>query len=335
VATELIPAVALATVPLAAVTHTLTLAHLYVVAVIAGAAASVSNAAFWPYLTTLVHADKLIVANSRHEVSRSLAEIGGPSLGGVLVQLLGPPVAVAVDALSFLISGLLLHANTDHERIEHASASRGGVKDDIVAGMVLVLRDPLLRVLTVSSTLGIVCFSATVSILVLYMTRDLGHSPGELGIVFAAGGLGALAGALMASRVSHRLGIGPTVIGAEVAIGSAGLLIPLAGALPAVALPLLAVALLVRGATLTIYNVTWNSLIQTIVPQDTQGRVYASSNALIFSLQPVGALGGGFLGQTLGLQATLLVTAVAWSLVFVFPLASPLRDVRDLSALRH
>jgi MFS family permease len=326
--------VLLATIPLAAVLDRLGLFQLYAVALLSGALGSLNQAAYRPFVTGLVPSDKLLVANGRLEVSRSAALIGGPGIGGTVVQLLGPPLAIGLDALSFAISAMLLRSVRGEKNVPAASPERTGVRADILEGVTLIFRDPILRAITLTWTMGVFFFSISVSVFVLYMITDLGLSPATQGVVFALGGVGSLFGAVIANQVITRLGVGPTLIRVQILIGASGLLIPLAGEFPPATLPLLAAALFVRNANLMICDITWIGVIQTVTPQHLQGRVNATIGVFAFSLQPLGAILGGVLGDAVGLQPTLVLAAFFWSLLFLWPLCSPLRTMRGLPALR-
>ncbi len=328
-------AVLLAAIPVAALLHLLRLYDLYVVAFLTGFLSMVSGAAYQPYLPTLVRPDQLVEGNSKMEVSRAIARVSGPSLGGVAVGLVGAPMAIALDALSYLASALSLRAIRTPERTLASPPQPQSVWRDIGEGLRLVLGNPLLRAIAGQTGTGIFVSTISTTVYLLYVTRELGFTPLVLGILLAIGGVGALVGSLVAAPITRRFGVGPTIIWTQLLTGLSALLVPLAGRgtgmAALVAFLLLAAAQALQGILIVIYDVNWISLLQTVVPGHMQGRVNATLGVLIWSLQPVGAVLAGVLATLIGLRLTLLLAAVGWSLVVLWPLCSPLRTLRTLS----
>lgn len=260
-----------------------------------------------------------------------------PGMGGVAVGLFTAPLAIGLDALSFLASALFMRAIRTPERPPVRPAHAPSIGQDIAEGLCLVLRNPLLRAVAGQTGTGIFVSTISTTVYVLYVTRELGFSPVALGALLALGGAGALLGTVVAAPVTRRYGVGPTIIGAQVLIGLSALLVPLASRAPGVspfpAFALLAIAQALQGVLIVIYDVNWISLLQAAVPRSAQGRVNATLGVLILSLQPVGAVLAGILGTLIGLRPTLLVAAVGWTLVFLWPLCSPLRTLRVLPTL--
>ncbi len=322
----------LGSIPLTALLGVLRMEQLYIVAVLTGALTTLFGVAYRPFLPTLVRPDQLVDSNSKLEISRSLAQISGPGLGGIMVQLVSAPLAIGLDALSFLLSTLFLAAIRTPEPPPHSPSRHQGVRAEIVEGLRFILEQPILRVIAGTTCLVFSVGALSLAVYVLYLTRDLRLPPSVQGGLFAVAGIGALVGALFLERLTRRFGIGPTIIGAEGLLGVSAFLVPLAGLRTEVALPLLVAAQFLQGLANTVYNAAWISLFQASLPRHMQGRVNATMGVLIFSLQPLGALLGGALGTVLGLQPTLLVAAIGWSLVFLLPLCSPLRQLRALPA---
>jgi len=329
-------AVVLGSIPVAALFHVLRLEQLYIAAFLAGLLSTIFGAAYQPYLPTLVRPDQLVEGNSKLEVSRAIARVSGPSLGGVLVGLLSAPLAIGLDALSFLMSAAFMRAIRTPERELAQPPQRQSMWRAIGEGLSLVLGNPVLRAIAGQTGTGIFVSTISTTIYVLYVTREVGFTPVALGALLAIGGIGALVGALVAAPITRRVGVGPTIIGAQLLIGVSALLVPLAsrgtGAVALVAFLLLAVAQALQGILIVIYDVNWISLLQTAVPSHIQGRVNATLGVLILGLQPVGAVLAGVLGTLIGLRLTLLIAAVGWSLVFLWPLCSPVRMLRTLPA---
>jgi predicted MFS family arabinose efflux permease len=167
------------------------------------------------------------------------------------------------------------------------------------------------------------------AVYVLYATRELGVGPALLGIIFAAGGPGALLGAVVAGRLAERFGLGLTIIGASVATGLSSLLVPLASGPPLVIAAVLLVAMFVGGVTNPVYNINQVSLRQAITPDRLQGRMNASMRFIVWGTIPIGALIGGALGDAIGLRPTLALMAACSLIAPLWIAFSPVRQLKE------
>lgn len=330
IATDLGRGFLLGTVPLLAVLDVLRMEHLYAVGFLAGVLGIFFDAAYKSFLPSLVGPEHLVEANSKLEVSRSAAEIGGPGLAGGLVQLASAPAAILVDALSFVWSALLLALVRKRERAPEPSERRRSMPGEIGEGLRFVFGEPLLRPVALGMGTLSFCNSVFEAAWLLYLTRGLGIGPGLLGVIFATGSVGFLAGALVAGRVTSRLGVGPAVVATPVVIGFADLLTPLAGLLPLAAVPLLIAGQFTFGIGRTVGAINTVSLRQAITPERLWGRMNASMDFTVYGLTPLGALAGGALAQGIGLQPTLALAAAGEMLAFFWLFSSPMRRLRSI-----
>ncbi len=163
------------------------------------------------------------------------------------------------------------------------------------------------------------------SILLLYLVRELAFTPELLGIAFSLGAVGFLAGAVLASRVAARVGVGRTIVGSAVLSGPAFLPIALAPA--DLALPFVAAGVFLGGLGGAIYNINQVSFRQAITPERLQGRMNATMRFIVWGTIPVGTITGGFLGGTIGLHETIWVGAVATIFAFVPVFLGPVRTI--------
>ncbi len=319
----------LGSIPLAASLGLLRLDVLYVVAFAAGTLAVIFSVAYSAFLPSLVAPEHLVEGNTKLEMSRSVAQIVGAGLGGSLVQLLTAPIAIAVDALSFVISALSIAAIRAPEARPAPRDDRRGVRGEIGEGLRLMGGDGLLRALT-GSTAVINLFAGVQNTLyVLYAIRDLHLSPVLLGLVGAIYSVCGLLGAALGGRVVRRRGLGPTMTGAALLIGVSSLLLPAAiGPSPA-SVALFASGMGLMGIGDRVYNINASSLRQAVTPPGAQGRVAASMRMVILGGQVVGAFLGGLLGGWIGLRPMLAVAGAGMLLGFVWLLASPLRTLHD------
>jgi MFS family permease len=321
IAADLGRALLLLSIPLAAILDALRIEYLYVVAFFNGALTLVFDVAHQSLLPALVGREQLVEGNSKLELSRSAAEIGGPGLAGGLIQMLTPPFALAVDALSYLLSALLLGRIRAAEPAPSSPTTRRNIRREIEEGLRAVFGSPLLRPLALG-TATVVCFSSLLeAVFFLYLARTLQLAPIVQGVIFATGNIGFLVGAVVAERAARRFGIGPTLAGAVLLVGVADLAVPAASVVPLPAAALLVAAQCCFGIGIVAYNINAVSLRQALTPDHLQGRVNASFRFLAQGIVPLGALLGGVLGERFGIRPTLLIgavgelTAVVWLLL--------------------
>jgi len=252
---DLVQAALLVILPLAAALGLLRLGVLDTVVALLSLVGVFSGAAAGAIVPVLVPQDRLIQANSALATSGSTTQIIGPGLAGILVQAMTAPVAVLVDALSFLLSALALGRIHVREADPPPAAQRPSLRAEVGEGLRMVIGTPILRAFVASSATLDVFWNALMAVYFLYITRDLRLPPAAYGLIFGLGSIGALLGSLAAGPVSRRLGLGPAVIVAQFVLGAAGLLIALSVRLPTVALVLLTLAEMVQGGMNTIYGI--------------------------------------------------------------------------------
>ena len=322
-----------ATVPIAYVADVLTLWQLYVVGFLVGAFQVFFDVAYQSYLPSLVDRDQIIEGNSKFEISRSAAQISGPGLGGILVEILTAPYAVLVDALSFLASGLfILRIRKPEERPERATNVDGtntSFWQDIKEGLRFVLGNPNLRAQAGCTGTSNFFFSLGFAIYLVFAVRELGLSPGLIGVVFSVGAVGSLVAAFAAMRLSRRFGIGPTTIAVTLLQAPAFLTVAFAPEGNA-ALPFLIVSQLVLGFTLVTYNIVQVSYRQAICPARLQGRMNSAMRFIVWGTIPLGTLAGGALASWVGLRETIAIGAIGSGVSFLWILLSPQRHLREM-----
>jgi predicted MFS family arabinose efflux permease len=199
---------------------------------------------------------------------------------------------------------------------------------EILEGLKLVFGNPILRAFALASVTTNFFVDMHVSVFVLYVTREVGVSPAVLGALYAIGSVGGLLGSLVADRLAKRLGLGPTVIGAQILVTLAVLAIPLSGRQLRTAVPIIAGALVIWGFAAVVYVVNTVSLRQAITADRIQGRVTASLRFVTWGVAPLGFMLGGALGGTIGLQATLFAAVVGPLVSVVLLLLSPVAALR-------
>lgn len=320
-------AVALASIPIVAAFGTLTIWQLYAVGFVTGTFTVFFDVAYQTYLPSLVGRSHLVEGNAKLELSRSAAQIAGPGLGGVLVGAITAPYAIVVNSVGFAASALFLGRIRKREPRPEPTAAPS-MRRELMEGLRYVLGDPRWRALTLYVSTFNFFTSVAFALYVVYAVRELGLTPGQLGLVLALGNLGWLVGAIVVRRLSGRLGIGTTLALSGFVGGAATLLVPLAP--KSGPIPFLVTSGMLVGLSIVLYNVTAISLIQTLTPARLLGRANASRRWIVWGTIPLGSLTGGALAAAFGVRPTLFVGTIGASLCFVFLLARPLRSIHSL-----
>ncbi|OKJ05632.1 MFS transporter [Kitasatospora sp. CB01950] len=329
VVADLVRAAALASLPLAALAGAVTLGQLYAVAVVTGAAGVLFNNAYAPFFAHLVPRSAYLAANSRLSATRSAAQIAGPALGGALVQALTAPVAVLVDALSFLASALLI----GRIRVSEAATDSEPMLSRARAGLRFVVRHPVLRAsLGCCTTVNFFTFLGY-GLVLLFAGRTLGLSAGTIGAAFGLGATGGLLGALLAPAVSRRLGLGRTIVLGSVLFPAPIALLAAADGPGWARAGVLAAAEFLSALGVMLFDINLNSLQAAVIPDDLRSRVSGAFATVNYGIRPLGALTGGLLATAFGLRAALLVAAVGGALSALWLLVSPVPRIRDLDSL--
>lgn len=326
ITTDLARGVLLLAIPALALTHHLTLPVLMAFMSLFGLLSLVNDAASQSFVPRLVPVDLLAPANARLDQSDAVAQTSGPALAGGLVSLLGAPWAVLVDALSYLVSGLLLLRIPVSEPAS-ARISPRGIRAEAAEGLRWVYRHPTLRPYALGTHAWFLCFAVVNAVLPPFALRTLALSPLGLGVALAVGGVGGLLGALAATGLGRRFGVGRVVIGchlgtalgcATLALGSAhwtGWLVFGAGEL-------------LLGLSLGAGNAGEMAYKQSITPDHLQGRSNATMRSINRAMIVFGAPLGGVLGDAIGLRAMLWIAVVGFVIIACWLSGTPYRDAR-------
>jgi MFS family permease len=321
-------AVVLASIPIAYELGHLHMVHLYVAAFLVGVLTVFFDVAYMSYLPSLVDRDQLVDGNSKLEISRSAAALGGPGLAGGLIQILTAPVAILFDSISYLWSAGFVFwiRRKEPPVVRPQEQAHPSMKREIREGLSYVLRHRMLLPIALTTATSNLFTTMAQAILILFAVRQLGLSAGVIGVIFAVGNVGFLIGAFVAQPIARRFGVGPTIIGSAFLFGPPAILIAMAT--PSSAVVLLILSGVVMGLSGVTYNINQVSLRQAITPERMQGRMNATMRFMVWGTMPIGALLGGALGGTIGLRPTLWVSAIGSLFCFIPLLFSPLPSLR-------
>jgi predicted MFS family arabinose efflux permease len=328
---DLIRGLVLMVLPIAAWLGLLSMLQVYVAAALVAAASVLFDIADHAYLPGLVGKAQITDANARIGFTESLAEMGGPALAGVLFQWLTAPIAVAVNTATYFVSAILLWRIRTPEPTPAVRRAGAGWVNGVVTGARTAWAEPRVRVLLVMAGFGGLFGGFFSALYIAFVLRGLGLSPALLGLGIATGGVGALAGSMLAQPMARRLGVGPAIClsGALSALGV--LILLLAPREPVAAMAALVVSQFLGDAFGVIPLILATSLRQSLLPNAVLGRVGATFSAVGGGAAVAGALIGGALGQTLGLRETLLVAIAGLLVGPTIGALSPLRHVRAMA----
>lgn len=325
IACDLVRMIALGSVPAAYAIGHLSIEQLYIVALVVGVGTVFFDVSYQSYLPAIISRTDLVEGNSKLQVTGSVAQMVGPALAGFLIQLIGAARAVTADATSFLVSVLSLWWIRRPEPAPRPGTAEGrsGFFAEMWEGIRFVLGNPTISRIAGSTSTSNLGGNIVFAVYLIYVYRFLHLSPGVVGVVFAAGAIGGLLGALSASWIAARIGLGPTLFVSITAGGLSLVLVPLAQY--GFAIPLLIASFFVGSWVNPVYNINQVSLRQAITPDRVQGRMNATVRTIIWGTIPIGAFIGGTLGTVYGVIPAIYVGIAVSLLAGAWILSGPIR----------
>ena len=360
IACDAISALLYASVPITAWAGGLTTGLVIGVQLGGGAASVLFMTAYQVYLPSLVEPGELIEGNTKMQGSASVAAFAGPSLAGLVAQLLGAVTALLANAVSFLVSAACLlgarparpggaaapretalrrttlrrttlrRTTLRRTALRRTTLRRTTLRREIGDGLALVLGDPFLRQLSVFWAVANLALTGYAALLVVFLVRVIGLSPGSVGLLTAIPGVGGILGALLTGRITARFGTARGLLLSTLGAVPFGLLIPLTG--PGPRLAFYVAGALVAFTGIAVGNIIIAAFRQSYSPPGMCGRVTATMRFLIFGTSPAGALLGGALGTALGIRHALWILLGAVTLSGTLLLTPALSRRRDLPA---
>lgn len=331
IASDLLRALAVVSVPVAALAGWLTFAQLCVVAFVVGIGNIVFDVSSQAQLPELVDDDRLVAANGALQTSASLAQVASPGLVGVLIRFAGAPVALLMDVASYLVSAVSIRAI---RQPEHPRPSPDGSNaQQVAAGLRVVRRDPRLVGIAGGASAISLAMNAAMAVLMLYLAERFGMDAAMIGLVFLAFGVGGGIGAVTVSPAADRLGAG-RVLSLSPLVGAVGLVACVvagtASMPPAWTMVVLFGGAVVMGAGLLGFSVLAAGVRQSLAPAALRGRVLGTLRFLEWGSMPLGSVIGGAVGQAFGAGPALAVSALLVASASVWVVATPLRRLADV-----
>lgn len=329
IAADLVRALVLAAVVVAALTGNATMPFLYVAALAIGGATVFFDVAHQSYVPSLVGMDHVVEGNSKLQATASVAQVAGPAIAGQLLRVVSAGALIGVNAVTYLVSALFVSRIRATEELPPVEDRRPLV-EEIREGLAFVVGQPLLRRMVACTSIGNLAFGIMSAMEALYILRDLHLSAAAFGTIFSAASVGGLAGALVGRRAAEWVGearlVPVTAIGMAVPIA----LVPLAATLPVPPMVTMIVGLGLSYFTIVVYNIATVSFRQRLCPPRLLGRMNASVRFIIFGTAPIGGLLGGWLGTSLGVVPALWVAVVVTFAAALPVVLSPLWTMTEL-----
>ncbi|MFI9292003.1 MFS transporter [Streptomyces gardneri] len=322
---DLVRFAALGSLPLVWWIGTLTYPHLLFAALVTGSATVLFDIGNSTFLPAVVPARQLAARNSVMSGTHAVTDTGGPSFGGVLIGAAGPVGALVVDAASYLASAVLLRTLPESRPAPRTGESALRLMRE---GWRYVTKHPVMRPCMIWATAANFLNAALVALTPLYLVREAGLDSVQLGLVLAMDGVGALAGAAVAVRVTTRLGTAWGVIAADLAGGALLLLAPLTTSAGDAYWFALGNAGFAFGTV--IGSITTRTYRQTQSPPELLSRVMATVRFVSWGALPLGALTAGLLATRFGAHTALWTVCAAAFLPPVYLFSTKVGRHRDL-----
>jgi MFS family permease len=322
--------VALLAIPIAAYFGALSIEILFVVGFLCGIQNVVGGAAYQVLLARMAGRSRLVEANAKVALGETSAALVGPGLAGGLIQLVTAPFAILIDAMTFLLSGLMLRRIHVPDDVPDPGP-RPSVTSEIHEGLKLVWNNRTLLALAWLAGSWQILHHMQVAVLILFATRELGLSAGAIGLTYAFGGMGCVLASAFAQRLSARFGVGPVIVHGLALSALGWQAFGLISGPVWLATLLLGCAMLLFDFGAVLYGINYLALRQAITPDRLMGRMTATMRFLTVAAAPLGSLAGGALATAIGLRGTLLTVGVlALALVAGAVVWSPVRRHREM-----
>jgi len=345
IVSDVIRAALVASLTLAWALDALSMLQVILVGAGVGAASALFQITDVAYLPALIGRRRLAEGNAKLETTEAIAEITGPASAGVLIAALGAPLAVAIDAASYVWSAFMLGrirrgeprpgvppvsaaGAADAAEVDAALPVRTG--EDFRIGLGAVFGHPLVRPIVLTLMVWSIMGGFFMALYTVYCLRELALSEATFGVIIAMGGIGSLAGAMAARSLARTLGVGRTLVVTSTLGVACNLLIPIAasGTSHAMTIGFLAAHQLFGDGFAVVFVIHAVTLRQTVLPRELLGRANAAIHVCTSGVLPVAALAAGGLATLIGIRAAVWVGVVIGLVAPIF--VWRLRHLKDM-----
>lgn len=335
IATDLLRALLLGTIPLAAALFDgVTLPHLIAVSALAGMCATTFDIAERSYFAGLVNSSALRAVLARTLGIRGAAEFFGFGSAGLLVGAFGGPVAIGIDALTYIFSAALIgFLRVAEPKLTPASA-RASFFRELSDGLKKTWSVVLMRPLLISTFVIGLYFGLFRSSYLLYVSNGIGLGPEAIGLVIATGGIASFVGGLFTERISRFFGVGRAISLSLVIVGVGLALVPLAPGATVVGFAMLVGHQLLSDGFETVWEANQAAIRGRVLPAAYQGRANAANDGVGILGRLLGIIIGGAIGSSVaGSGVALLVGGGASIAVGLFVAASRLGSIQSIAEI--
>jgi len=331
IASDLLRAAAVVSVPVAALTGRLTFAQLCVVAFVVGIGNIVFDVACQAQLPELVDAEHLVPANGALQTSASLSMVAAPGLVGLLIKLIGAPVSMLIDVGSYLVSAFCVGTIRTPE--QHRPAQDTSTWEQVREGWRLVLADRRLVGLGGGTAMISMAMNAAMAVMIFFLANRLGMDAGMIGLVFLAFGVGGAVGAMSSGALAARMGTGRTLVTGPL-VAASGLALFTASGTPLTpsgwTTAVVFFGAVLMGAGMLTFSSLSAGLRQILAPEHARGKVLGTLRFVELGVMPLGSVIGGVIGELAGAVPAAFVGAALLAGASAWVLATPLRGLREL-----
>lgn len=317
-------------IPLGGYFNFLDLTIFYIVVFFAGTFSMIFELAYLSYLPLMVSKNNISKSNSRLEISRTILDVSGPAIAGNIIAILTAPIAIIIDIFCYLISSIFLVKIKFKEPTITKEIKPPNIFKQIYEGIQVLFKSNILRSISLSTASLNFFRTAFDTIFILYLAKIVHISPTQIGLILGIGSIGGVAGALLATKISNKIGIGKSIIISTLIIWIGGMTVPFSSSV-SFSFIIIIIGLMLLNFGNTMYFITQVSLRQSITPPQLLGRINASNRFLTRGAMPLGGIFGGFLGVITSLHTALIIITFGYiSATFILYLSS-VKNVRTIS----
>lgn len=325
---NLLTAFFLILIPLGAWFDVLNFYLFYIIVFFAATFSMIFELAYLSFLPMIVKREELSDGNSKLEISRSLAQVSGPSIAGLLISVFTAPIAILIDSISYVISSIFLSKINIEEPT--LLVNHDNIFKKIGDGIKILIKHPILRSISFSTAILNFFRTAFDAVYILFIVNIVGANPTQVGIIFGVGSIGGILGAFFSQKISKIIGIGPSIIGSVVMITGGGIIVAFVNESMIFTMILLILGQIFTGFGNTVYFVSQVSLRQSITPTEIMGRINASNRFISRAAMPLGGLFGGLLGTFVALKLSLFILAIGYILAIICLIISPVIKLKTI-----